>query len=247
MATCKLCLNSNKTLRNSHSIPRAVFRKLLGSDGKFTHHKIDEDNLGKGQDQGAELMLCDDCEGLLSRQYENYALRVLRDGYSEPDGNGMILSDVNLNTINMYCLSVYWRCMVSGHGLFHEIKNIPEAAEWYRPYLLNNTPISRTEFAVRILRLDGRRLGFPADGMKGQLLNPTSTRLPKGGVVVRFLYGGYLFEKYPFCYGRSVKHTEGLVRKNKRHLRVPDIDLTTQDWYIDGFNKTVRKMKSLKA
>jgi len=244
MDKCKLCLTTTNQLRKSHAIPRAIFRKLLDEKGKYIQHKIDEDSVHTGQDQGAVIMLCGECENLINNQFEDYSLRILNDHYSEADGNGVRLCDVNLHKINMYCLSVFWRSMVSESNLYHAIPNVPEVTEWYRKYILHNTPVPRTEFAVFIYRLDGRRLGLDGDGMRGTLLNPTSTRSTLGSVV-RFVYSGYLFEKYPFWYSRLNKKSEdGLVRKNKRYMRIPDLDVTSQDWFITAYNKTVRKLQN---
>lgn len=75
---CKLC-EKEKELRNSHVIPRAVFKRALEGHnfGRMLNHK--HNKVINTQDQWATYLLCAECEHKLNVNYEKYALEVLRD------------------------------------------------------------------------------------------------------------------------------------------------------------------------
>ena len=240
---CKLCARDDRPIRNSHTIPKAVFKSLHSSDGKHVSYKISENRFNeKAQDQGDELMLCDICEEHLISKFENYSLRILREQYTAPDGNKLYWRNVDLHTVNMYCLSVLWRSMASGHELYKRIPNVPFVVDYYRSYILNNTAISRPKFAVRISRLDPRPLGLPDNFMVGPIIEPTMANLPINGTVFRFVYWGYLFEKYPCSFKHSASDRSGIVMKNKRYMHIPDTDIRSHDFIMNLIAKAEQRL-----
>ena len=110
----------------SHSIPKSFFKKtkdngkcILFQNGLKTQ---------SGSFDPKEFMLCENCEKFLSRTYEAYGTRVLKNyKHTEKYHDHIVLNHLNYNKFYLYLMSILWRASISkatyysdvnlGHGI----------------------------------------------------------------------------------------------------------------------------------
>ena len=91
---CKLCLNENVELQNSHIIPEFMYQRLYNDQPKrYYIIKINDKSQSKRIEQKGirEKLLCKDCEVKLSK-LENYASETI---YAKNLQNKTILKKIN--------------------------------------------------------------------------------------------------------------------------------------------------------
>ncbi|MGK9452559.1 hypothetical protein ACSSZE_15075 [Acidithiobacillus caldus] len=126
---CKLC-DCEKVLCKSHIIPKAVFRDAMADDKKHGLNKITDRRVEIGKMAGEyEYLLCRDCEEMLGR-YDEYGIKFLRqevgkklaefDGEAVP-GDIELLSEVDLEKLRLFIISVLWRASISSREFFSEV------------------------------------------------------------------------------------------------------------------------------
>ena len=108
---CKLCL-LEKELKLSHSIPRAYIRKIK-ENGKLV--LVNENSrVTSGSFDPKEDMLCGDCEGFLTKNYEAYGIPLLRVRKNVlPHKEYITVRNINYKKYYLFLLSIFWRVSVS--------------------------------------------------------------------------------------------------------------------------------------
>lgn len=114
---CKLCLKEAE-LQKSHVIPDAFLRKIKRSGQALTlknNHSSHFKRTNLGKDFGAyEYLLCRNCEGLLSKEYEKYSLEFLRGRYKVEDHKGyLIYHGFDFERFYLFALSILWRASIA--------------------------------------------------------------------------------------------------------------------------------------
>ena len=123
---CRLCLQS-KPLCRSHIIPEFMYSPVYGATGR-TVALIEE--FGSMRRRVVEVghrerLLCDNCERLLSTNYENPNIglwRAIAQGQSTPPGISVtpiveapafLVSGFNYTSLKLLFLSIFWRASVA--------------------------------------------------------------------------------------------------------------------------------------
>lgn len=170
--TCRLCLQ-RRSLRDSHVIPEFVYRPLYvtrGTERYTVGVRLSESGqlrpvkVRKGL---RERLLCDDCEGLLNRDFETPSVdlwRTLVDDAPAPTGitlarlttpqgnTGLGLKGIDYRSFKLFLLSILWRAGVSGRPEYREIR-LGKYAERLRQMLLDQSAGALTDIPVLICRL----------------------------------------------------------------------------------------------
>ncbi len=155
--TCKLC-QLEKQLRRSHILPEFMYQNLYDENPRRFHTlNIDLDDISKSskkiEQKGIrEFLLCDQCEGLISK-YENYAAETI---YAKNNGNNANIVNASktddgqytlydyegfsYKEFKLFLLSILWRMLVSEN--FTEIKGEEEILERLRIAILSEDPIT---------------------------------------------------------------------------------------------------------
>jgi len=155
LGVCKLCLNESD-LKKSHAISNSIFRKIFRSaDGKGILISNNDDDIAYTIDSWKEEQLCHSCEQLLSSNYEKYAIEALRGRGAKVTniGNADYINDIDVQTVLLFVLSVYWRGAHSSHKSYGQL-SITDADSWLlRKCILENKKLPMKRFAVRIYKL----------------------------------------------------------------------------------------------
>ncbi|QGX91242.1 hypothetical protein EFZ10_06135 [Tatumella sp. TA1] len=207
---CKLCLEE-KTLRLSHSIPKAYFKRVK-SNGKTV--VINENGHSTdGSFDPKELMLCGDCEALLSKSYEDYGIKVLRTrGNVSKQKDHITVKNVNYKKFYLFLLSIFWRVSVSELKYYKTVGDLSKLSKSMRYSILNGTmKINETErikidelVKIRIYRVIDTTGFIPEDCIKGMLSNfSLNVDESNQAVIWYFVVEGFLII-YTFLIGKDI-------------------------------------------
>lgn len=148
MNICALC-RQRKTLKDSHLIPKWVYKRLLHSESENNKHPVKV--AGKAacltSDQITQYLLCDDCEDRFSKRedyvarltvLENGTPRILQSIVRLDTPRGVLSelgNDIDSAQIAYFASSIFWRSCVMQRGC----KLGPYESQ-FRSYLLEETP-----------------------------------------------------------------------------------------------------------
>lgn len=231
---CALCLEF-KTLKKSHAIPDSCFRKIK-KNGKAILVSADKP-VSNTQDSWYEPQLCEDCEKLLSKSYEVYALPVLRETNVKTIKNDKSISfvDIDVQKIQLFFLSIFWRAANSEKSEY-ECVCLPEP--WnneLRQYILSNkaVPLNLVTVKISYLTHHGQRSSDNEKALKGMIAMP--------------FYREHLYNRFSFCFlkegffiefftpGFGFKR-EGVINPKKNIITMPFIN----DFDIPEFMECLR-------
>lgn len=240
---CKLC-DQKKQLKNSHVIGRAVFRKALNGQNYALRYDKNDKKIIRDQDQWATYMLCGDCEHKLNISYENYALNLLRNRIKsvkhKEKNTHYELQGVNQKKLILYLLSVLWRGIESEHIVFNELNilgHVPIVKNLLKESIKNEHIYFSECYEIRI-----SKLVHTIESLKLNELNFISGFTYNVDEIgrIRFLvmFEGFCFEFFFLTDATQIVLGLGVLKKNKRILKMPYIDIFT----IPEFNKSFIEM-----
>jgi hypothetical protein len=230
LGVCRLCRNE-KELKKSHVIPRAVFKKALKG---FTYACVldkEYNKIVKMQDQWATHLLCADCEEHLNISFEQYALNALRNtqkGVKHQEKSDYLqIVNIDQGRIILYVISILWRAIESNHYIFGNIRDL-SIGERIKDFLrqcieLRSVP-NINLYSVRISKLVTIIPEFK--DMELNFITNITCKAEKENQRVRFLFinEGYSFEVFFHTNPGDNLSTIGVLKKNKRILKLPRID-----------------------
>lgn len=111
---CKLC-GKNDDLRNSHIIPRSIYKNLKKDIPQLIEVICDVDSIPKKTNSNpTEKLLCSACEQILSDKYERYGTRIFRTSNGvKKTSNYVELSNFTYKIFYLYLISVLWKGSIS--------------------------------------------------------------------------------------------------------------------------------------
>lgn len=145
---CKLCHDSAE-LKSSHIVPASMHKILKDKNGKNINFSLPGNITLKNQRDLKEYMLCETCEGLLSR-LEKHTIEILRPLWSSSrEGRTHhVIPGGSTQLILQFVHSVFWRASVSTTLPKYKLPQSDE--EVLRGSILNKIPIAPPQFAVRL-------------------------------------------------------------------------------------------------
>jgi len=200
---CRLCLNENVELQNSHIIPEFMYQKLYNDKPKryYTIRINDKSRSKRIEQKGIrEKLLCKDCELKLSK-LENYASETI---YAKNYQNKAILKKANQDPnqriflyefekfdytmFKLFLMSLLWRLSVSSK--FDTI-SIGIHEEQLRKAILSDNPLAFYEYGclVQTILYEKGKLA------SGFILNPFSTKM-HGVKFIHILIDSFMYS-YP--------------------------------------------------
>lgn len=219
---CRLCLQE-RDLRDSHIIPEFLYRP--GYDEKGRMLALEKNNKRPRYIQKGlrEKLLCDSCEGLLSKQYENYFSKywyLKRTLPSSTTSEYLSLDNIDYQRFKLFHLSVLWRASVSSLDPFQMV-DLGIHQETIRQMLLNGDPKQPSEYQVFgavVLSPDTTKV------LDGFVVSPTF-QITNGLKIYAFVFGGciwhYVEGNQPFEAMLPISLTsDGKLKLPVRDLRV---------------------------
>ncbi|WP_341889124.1 hypothetical protein [Variovorax sp. YR752] len=127
-------------LQDSHVIPNFIFKPLRAPGGSMVHVNVDDWKVEKNSDSHSEFLLCEDCEGKISK-WEDHGARRLRDlsAFDQKPENEILWTGFDYAQFKLFQLSVLWRAGVA-KGPFFEAVSLGPLGENIRRKLLANDP-----------------------------------------------------------------------------------------------------------
>ncbi|WP_296280324.1 hypothetical protein [uncultured Acinetobacter sp.] len=240
---CKLC-DKGKELKKSHVIGRAVFRKALMGSNYALRFDPNFKKVVKDQDQWATYMLCGDCEHKLNSRYETYALNALRNRVKsvkhKQKNEYFEIQGIDQTKLNLYLLSIVWRGIESNHEVFEKfnIFNISPLVKKLLKDCINNERLYRSEFFnIRVSKLVNtietlkiKEIDF--------ITNFSCNIDEKKRIRYLIIFEGYSFEFFFLTDVSQIVSGLGVLKKNKRILKMPYIDVFS----IPEFRKSLLEM-----
>jgi len=144
---CRLC-RQDRDLCQSHIFPEFLYERLYDSTHRFGHLAGPDSEKLLHQKGIRERLLCEQCEGRLSR-FEAYARRVLFEpGYARVivDDGDRCVYQVNYTQFKLFELSILWRIAVTNHPHFRVVSGLGRNESRLRQMLLNEDAGSTTDY-----------------------------------------------------------------------------------------------------
>jgi hypothetical protein len=188
LGRCALCRQEGE-LRRSHIIPEFLYKSMYDQKHRF-HVLSSVSDLPDSMAQKGlrERLLCDACEGALSK-WERYARGVLSGG--EPlewsrDGSVVHVSGIDYTRFKLFQLSVLWRAGVSKLPMFDRVQLGPHEPV-LRAMLLGEDPGEEGTYPCVTFGLvddTGKRMDM--------IVQPAAQRI-EGHRAYRFIVGGFMW------------------------------------------------------
>jgi len=214
---CKLCKNERE-IRQSHVIPEFMYQNVYDQNPKKYYHLdintgAEEKSKSKILQKGVrEYLLCDNCEGKLSK-WERYTANFF---YSKTKGNTAYLKDklmtadgykiyvwanVEYDFLKLFLMSLLWRLIISKGYATHDVE--ATLSEKLRLAILTENPLGYDEFGCLLQVLyypDGKKAGKI-------ILAPYVTKGASGNILNIFI-DGFLFSFYLNSEGATAEQKE---------------------------------------
>ncbi|EMC2018470.1 TPA: hypothetical protein OXQ53_003006 [Acinetobacter baumannii] len=235
---CKLC-DLEKELKRSHVIKKALNGANYALRLDKQHKKVIKD-----QDQWATYMLCGDCEHDLNTKYEGYSLDILRNKKKsvkhKKRDNHYEIQGVNQKKLILYLISIIWRGIESSHEVFNKLKffdESPVAKNFLKECIKNDRVVLTECYDVRISKLVSTITSFKNEEL--DFITDIHCSIDNNERI-RFLtiFEGYCFEFFYYTDSSQSVSSLGVLKKNKRILRMPYIDVFS----IPEFRKSLLDM-----
>lgn len=240
---CKLC-DLEKELKRSHVIGRAVFKKALKGANYALRLDKEHNKVIKDQDQWATYMLCGDCEHDLNTKYEGYSLDILRNRKKsvkhKKRDNHYEIQGVDQKKLILYLISIMWRGIESNHEVFKKLKifdESPVAKNFLKGCIKSERVILTECYDVRISKLVSSITSFKNKEL--DFITDIHCSIDDNKSF-RFLtiFEGYCFEFFYHTESSQIVSGLGVLKKNKRILKMPYIDVFS----IPEFRKSLLDM-----
>lgn len=218
-ALCKLC-GKLAELRRSHILPEFLFKPLYDEVHRYHVLNSRPDIKAKFAQKGiSEQLLCDSCEGAISK-YEAYAASVMGgdEGIRLNWNNGAIeVSGLEYHRFKLFLISILWRASVSNLDFFKMVQLGPHA-EKLRLMLLAGEAGEPDRYGCMI---------FPVrhgeDQLPDLMVSPEPIKIG-GRWWQRFIFSGAAWVFY--CDSRPAPDfTQGLLLNRSGFLRAVPYDL----------------------
>lgn len=240
---CKLC-DKSEEIQKSHVIGRSVFRNLLKiSKSNFAYTtRVKEKKIVRTADQWAVPLLCRECESYLNAKYENYSLWSLKN--KQPGvkhiqrDNYLTIMGVNQHRLIMYLVSIFWRAAHSTHRAYRPVQITADLDTYLKEVILGRAILAQELISVKISKLTDGSKGFSSNDLRGIITNLVLRTRYKDGFSFFMVFEGYYFEIFFNCLEPNERIQKGILRKNKRILHVPFIDIRSIEELVQNMRQT---------
>jgi len=190
MPTCALCHNDVEALRRSHIIPEFFYKKIYDDKHRFQvfSEKSTRPVMREQQKGLRECLLCDDCEGRLSK-WERHAQLALFGGIelgSRDRGDHMEYTGLDYTRFKLFQMSMLWRMGAASGPGFGNVQLGRHHSERLRRMLLASDPGEPYEYGCWMAAISSK-----IRELEQVMLAPTATpRKVFGHSCYRAVLGG---------------------------------------------------------
>ncbi|HEU0080827.1 MAG TPA: hypothetical protein VFQ72_02290 [Candidatus Paceibacterota bacterium] len=174
--TCKLCLEYKKLCKESHIIPKSLYRLLAGENNQLIYIN-EEKSKPKYNSEYEGGILCENCDNKVIGLLDDYAAKFIygefpnkgTSGTEWIEGRETVIREndpsYDYSRFKLFLLSVLWRASISSRPFFQKLKLPSAIEEDLRQRILTGSPGQPDEYPCfihlppLITQPDGRR-GF---------------------------------------------------------------------------------------
>ncbi|SUI59787.1 hypothetical protein [Shewanella morhuae] len=248
MQVCSMC-KQEAELQSSHAIPDAFFRKILKKQsGKYIVVPGGGNSpIHYSSDSWDTHQLCSPCEIHLNKNYETYAIKLLRGSACKvvKHIHGVTFSGVESHILVGFFISIFWRAANSEHPNYSKVI-IPEP--WnteFRELLLakNNIPLRLA--TIRLSRLIDRTKndGFTLDSLKNIVMTPFFRKGVSHKYSFCFVFEGFFIEIFIPGLSLAKRKLPGVLNNKIKIIFVPFLDIfdvpEIVEVLVEGYSKFV--------
>jgi hypothetical protein len=207
LGKCKLC-QKEKELSFSHIIPEFIYSPVY--DEKHRAIMIPSGKERFPQKGVREYLLCDGCDGFLSK-FETYSspiIKAIQNLNIDQFGNQYIIQDIQYLEFKLFQLSLLWRASTASVEMFRNV-NIGAHEDIIRKMLISQKPGNPDEYGCIMFVLEDTKY------LHQIIWSPVTDQID-GCTCYRFLTGRifwYFFpEAYPKYAGSFFLSPDGILR-----------------------------------
>lgn len=158
---CKLCLKQKELCKESHIIPRFLYKFLTGENNELVY--LDKNRAqSKYNSEYEGGILCPDCDSGLIGKLEYYASKFIhgelpnagKARQERKDGRDLLIREndpsYDYRRFKLFLLSILWRSSISSRPFFQRLKLSPEVEEDLRQKILKGDPGRPDEYTCFI-------------------------------------------------------------------------------------------------
>nr|WP_321281298.1 hypothetical protein [uncultured Vibrio sp.] len=241
MGVCRLCHNE-AVLQRSHVIPKSLLKDV--KDGESQLHTFEHQALPSfSNSDPKELLMCRACEQFLSRNYEQYGTKLLKNRKNviqHPDH--IEFREFDYKKWYLYYLSIIWRASISSLNEFNNV-DLGGLNEVLKNCILNNTLlvsdlISIDEFVViSMFRVTDKANKLPDAVIKKIMMHFYGITEGEDHLFF-FMANGFLIQYQvttKFMYQKAQGFNRTDIARNK-HRYVKRLDITESRVLYENFN-----------
>lgn len=198
---CRLCLK-DKNLVYSHIFSEFLYKPIYENNHTYTSVLNPPPYKTKQFQKGMrEYLLCENCDGNIIHDYENYAATLFKkiEKQSNADLSNIIIKEFDYRRFKLFGLSLLWRCHISNLPMFDSVDITPHA-EKIRKLLLYGNSTKPREYCVVISKIVG------TESAPTVITPPTKCKLRS--------YNHYIFMAYGYRWVIILSSSlKGLIQK----------------------------------
>lgn len=137
---CKLC-GKHKKLCLSHILPKSFTRRMRSGAPQVVAVTVDDKPLArKSNGEHVEYLLCEKCEELLKKNYEDYGTRLFVDKQNIIEYKSHVLiTNFDYQRYFLFIISILWRASISSLNIYKPIQPLAALSALIKPCIFDNT------------------------------------------------------------------------------------------------------------
>lgn len=209
MGICKLCLKDKTLLKKSHIIPEFMYAGFYDKNHKMIRFQPKNyiknegycEKPSKGEYESG--ILCQDCDGRIISNYENYGKVVIYGGNQKLENQPKVenfktelgisfskIANLDYQKYKLFHLSILWRSSISSRPLFNQV-NLGPHEEIIRKMLLNGEPGNVNDYPILFSSFSGGN-----KSPKNVITQPLKVRSSEGATVYIFVIASMIHHFY---------------------------------------------------
>lgn len=239
IGVCLFC-EEEKELKRSHAIGNTIFRKVLKDCEKNAAIRISttEEKLTLSNDSWASKQLCGDCEQFFNQEFEAYSINALRGKVKSVKivnlSNGVSYSNLDLNKLAKYFLSIYWRGAHSSHPAYKNLKIVETLDEHLKLVFKGETKLIKY-INIKISSLYDADGFVEPEGIKSVIISPYTQNHPNNIFSFNFIFEGFLIEIFFGKLGFYQKREKGFIDTTKKIVVLPKKNMFELSSVVETF------------
>ncbi|ESK54327.1 hypothetical protein [Acinetobacter tjernbergiae] len=144
----------------------------------------------------------------------------------------------------MYVLSIFWRASQSKHKAFANVELTDEINRYFQNCIKDLIGLDPNAVMIKVAKLKCSRNYYTEEHLRGIITNPVLRKLGENRFSYFMIFSGYYFEIMLYTTPGLKVSEAGVLKKNKRILKVPYIDILSIPEMVKAFLKTRELQKS---